>query len=137
MIVASESTLAGVGVILAGLGGVAALIESVRKWTRRNVQTTTMTLAALDELNSTLNHLDEPIGDHPTIGQLIGRIDGRVDRVEVKIDELHTDVRSLSNAMLAHITDENRRTQFLEERVRELDRRKWEANGEGRSEVTD
>jgi hypothetical protein len=137
MIVASESTLAGVCVILAGLGGVAALIESVRKWTRRNVQTTTMTLAALDELNSTLNHLDEPIGDHPTIGQLIGRIDGRVDRVEVKIDELHTDVRSLSNAMLAHITDENRRTQFLEERVRELDRRKWEANGEGRSEVTD
>ncbi len=137
MTVATESTLAGVGVILAGLGGVAALIESVRKWTRRNVQTTTMTLAALDELSSTLNHLDEPIGDHPTIGQLIGRIDGRVDRVEFKIDELHTDVRSLSNAMLAHITDEGRRTQFLEERVRELDRRKWEANGEGRPEVTD
>ena len=63
------------------------------------------------------------------MGQMIGRIDRRVDRVELKIDELHTDVRSLSNAMLAHITDEAKRTQFLEERVRELDRRKWEADG--------
>lgn len=137
MLLAAESTLAGVGVILTGLGGLAALIESVRKWTRRGVQTQTLTLAALDELTQTLNHLDEPIGDHPTIGQLIGRIDNRVDRVEVKIDQLHTDVRSLSNAMLAHITDESKRTGFLEEKVRELDRRKWEATGEGRPEVTD
>lgn len=123
----TESTLAGVGVILAGLGGVAALIESVRKWTLRGAATGSETLEAVREITSSLNHLDDPIGEHPSIGQMIGRIDRRVDRVELKIDELHTDVRSLSNAMLAHITDEAKRTQFLEERVRELDRRKWEA----------
>jgi archaellum component FlaC len=127
---AAESALAGVGVILAGLGGVAALIESVRKWTRRGAVTSTETLEAVREITSSLNHLDDPIGDHPSIGQMISRIDHRVDRVELKIDELHTDVRSLSNAMLAHITDEARRTQFLEEKVRELDRRKWEAEGD-------
>lgn len=137
MVLAAESTLAGVGVILTGLGGLAALIESVRKWTRRGAQAQTMTLAAIDELSKSLNHLDEPIGDNPSIGQLINRIDGRVDKVDLKIDQLHTDVRSLSNAMLAHITDEAKRTNFLEERVRELDRRKWEANRDGRPEVAD
>jgi outer membrane murein-binding lipoprotein Lpp len=137
MVLAAESTLAGVGVILTGLGGLAALIESVRKWMRRGAQTQTLTLAAIDELSKSLNHLDEPIGDNPSIGQLINRIDARVDKVDVKIDQLHTDVRSLSNAMLAHITDEAKRTNFLEERVRELDRRKWEANREGQSEIAD
>ena len=135
--VLAESTLAGVGIILAGLGSLGGLIESLRRWTMRGAQAQTMTLAAIDELSKSLNHLDEPIGDNPSIGQLINRIDARVDRVDLKIDQLHTDVRSLSNAMLAHITDEAKRTNFLEERVRELDRRKWEANREGRPEVSD
>lgn len=125
-----EPTLTGVGVILAGLGGVAALIESVRKWVMRSSAASAQALEATQEILSTLNHLDEPIGNHPTIGQMIGRIDHRVDRVELKIDQLHTDVRTLSNAMFDHISDEGKRTRFLEERVRELDRRKWEAPGE-------
>lgn len=126
------STLAGAGVILTGLGGVAALIESVRRWTIRSVSMQDETLNKVAEITGNLNHLDQPIGQHPTIGQMIGRIDQRVDRVEAKIDSLHTDVRTLSNAMLAHITDEAHRTQILEEKVQQLDRRHWEANsGQG------
>lgn len=132
---ATETTLAGVGVILAGLGGVGALIESVRKWTIRTSFEQSRTYEAATEILSTLNHLDEPVGQHPSIGQMIGRTDRRVDRIETKIDQLHGDVRSLSNAMLAHITDEAHRTQRLEDTVRQLDRRKWEAlDGQG---VTD
>lgn len=129
MNLAAETTLAGIGVILAGLGGLAALIESVRKWIVRSSLQQVETLAAVQDITSNLNHLDEPIGQHPTVGQMISRIDGRVDRVESKIDGLHTDVRALSNAMLAHITDEARRTQQLEDKVQQLDRRKWEADG--------
>jgi len=114
---------------MAGLAGIAALIESVRKWVVRNSETQAATLEKVQEITSTLNHLDEPIGQYPTVGQMISRIDGRVDRVESKIDGLHTDVRALSNAMLAHITDEARRTQQLEDKVQQLDRRKWEADG--------
>lgn len=135
MLIAAEITAAGIGTIMAGLVGVAALIESVRKWTVRNNEASQRTLEAVEGITSTLNHLDEPVGQHPTIGQMIGRIDSRVDRVESKIDGLHEDVRSLSNAMLAHITDEAHRTRQLEDRVRQLDRRKWEA-GRGQ-EVTD
>ena len=62
---AAESTLAGVGVILAGLGGVAALIESVRKWTLRGAATGSETLEAVREITSSLNHLDDPIGEYP------------------------------------------------------------------------
>jgi archaellum component FlaC len=128
----SESTIASIGAVMAGLAGIAALIESVRKWVVRNSETQAATLEKVQEITSTLNHLDDPIGQHPTIGQMISRIDGRVDRVESKIDGLHTDVRALSNAMLAHITDEARRTQQLEEKVQQLDRRKWEADdGQG------
>jgi archaellum component FlaC len=128
----SESTIASIGAVMAGLAGIAALIESVRKWVVRNSETQAATLEKVQEITSTLNHLDDPIGQHPTIGQMISRIDGRVDRVESKIDGLHTDVRALSNAMLAHITDEARRTQHLEEKVQQLDRRKWEADdGQG------
>jgi hypothetical protein len=128
----SESTIASIGAVMAGLAGIAALIESVRKWVVRNSETQAATLEKVQEITSTLNHLDDPIGQHPTIGQMISRIDGRVDRVESKIDGLHTDVRALSNAMLAHITDEARRTQVLEEKVQQLDRRKWEADdGQG------
>jgi len=135
MAVAAETTLAGIGVVLAGLGGLAALIESIRKWIVRSSMQQVETLAAVQEITSNLNHLDEPLGQHPTVGQMIGRIDARVDRVESKIDGLHEDVRSLSNAMLAHITDEAHRTARLEETVQQLDRRKWEANhGQG---VTD
>jgi archaellum component FlaC len=131
----TESTLAGVGIILTGLGGLGALIESVRRITIHNGRANEETFRATTEILSNLNHLDEPVGQHPSIGQMIGRTDARVDRIETKIDALHGDVRSLSNAMLAHITDEGRRTQRLEEQVRELDRRKWEAtNGQG---VTD
>lgn len=125
----AESTIASIGAVLAGLAGIAALIESVRKWVVRNSETQAATLEKVQEITSTLNHLDEPIGQHPTVGQMISRIDGRVDRVESKIDGLHTDVRALSNAMLAHITDEARRTQQLEDKVQQLDRRKWEADG--------
>lgn len=124
------STLAGAGVILTGLGGVAALIESVRRWTIRSVSMQDETLNKVAEITGNLNHLDQPIGQHPTVGQMIGRIDQRVDRVEAKIDSLHIDVRHLSNAMLAHITDEAHRTQILEEKVQQLDRRHWEANRE-------
>lgn len=135
MVFAAETTLAGIGVVLAGLGGLAALIESIRKWIVRSSMQQVETLAAVQEITSNLNHLDEPLGQHPTVGQMIGRIDARVDRVESKIDGLHEDVRSLSNAMLAHITDEAHRTARLEETVQQLDRRKWEAtNGQG---VTD
>lgn len=125
----AESTIASIGAVMAGLAGIAALIESVRKWVVRNSETQAATLEKVQEITSTLNHLDEPIGQHPTVGQMISRIDGRVDRVESKIDGLHTDVRALSNAMLAHITDEARRTQQLEDKVQQLDRRKWEADG--------
>ena len=125
----AESTIASIGAVMAGLAGIAALIESVRKWVVRNNQASIRTLEVVEEITSTLNHLDEPVGQHPTIGQMISRIDGRVDRVESKIDGLHTDVRALSNAMLAHITDEARRTQQLEDKVQQLDRRKWEADG--------
>jgi len=135
MVLAAETTLAGIGVVLAGLGGLAALIESIRKWIVRSSLQQVETLAAVQEITSNLNHLDEPLGQHPTVGQMIGRIDLRVDRVESKIDGLHEDVRTLSNAMLAHITDEAHRTARLEETVQQLDRRKWEANhGQG---VTD
>ena len=135
MVLAAETTLAGIGVVLAGLGGLAALIESVRKWAMRSSSAQMMTYEAVRDITSNLNHLDEPLGQHPTVGQMIGRIDARVDRVESKIDGLHEDVRSLSNAMLAHITDEAHRTARLEETVQQLDRRKWEANhGQG---VTD
>ncbi len=135
MTLAAETTLAGIGVVLAGLGGLAALIESIRKWIVRSSMQQVETLAAVQEITSNLNHLDEPLGQHPTVGQMIGRIDARVDRVESKIDGLHEDVRTLSNAMLAHITDEAHRTARLEETVHQLDRRKWEAtNGQG---VTD
>ena len=135
MVLAAETTLAGIGVVLAGLGGLAALIESIRKWIVRSSLQQVETLAAVQEITSNLNHLDEPLGQHPTVGQMIGRIDARVDRVESKIEGLHEDVRSLSNAMLAHITDEAHRTARLEEHVQQLDRRKWEAtNGQG---VTD
>lgn len=130
MNLAAESTIAGVGALLAGLAGLAALIESVRKWVVRNSHASAQTLEAAQEILNSLNHLDEPIGQHPTIGQMIGRIDGRVDRVESKIDGLHADVRSLSNAMLAHITDEAHRTRNLEDKVQQLDRRKWEADHE-------
>jgi len=132
MLVLGEVTAAGIGTIMAGLVGVAALIESVRKWVVRNTEASQRTLSVVEGINSTLNHLDEPVGQHPTVGQMIGRIDSRVDRVETKIDQLHTDVRSLSNAMLAHITDEAHRTAVLEEQVRQLDRRKWEVDrGQG------
>jgi len=132
MVLAAETTLAGIGVVLAGLGGLAALIESIRKWIVRSSMQQVETLAAVQQITSNLNHLDEPLGQHPTVGQMIGRIDARVDRVESKIDGLHEDVRSLSNAMLAHITDEAHRTARLEEHVQQLDRRKWEAtNGPG------
>jgi hypothetical protein len=131
MVLAAETTLAGIGVVLAGLGGLAALIESIRKWIVRSSLQQVETLAAVQEITSTLNHVDDPVGDHPTIGQMISRIDGRVDRVETKIDGLHSDVRALSNAMLAHITDEAHRTHLLEDRVRQLDRRKWEADNGG------
>jgi len=135
MVLAAETTLAGIGVVLAGLGGLAALIESVRKWAMRSSSAQMMTYEAVRDITSNLNHLDEPLGQHPTVGQMIGRIDARVDRVESKIDGLHEDVRSLSNAMLAHITDEAHRTARLEEHVQQIDRRKWEAtNGQG---VTD
>jgi len=135
MVLAAETTLARIGVVLAGLGGLAALIESIRKWIVRSSLQQVETLAAVQEITSNLNHLDEPLGQHPTVGQMIGRIDLRVDRVESKIDGLHEDVRTLSNAMLAHITDEAHRTARLEETVQQLDRRKWEANhGQG---VTD
>lgn len=131
----AESTIASIGAVMAGLAGIAALIESVRKWVVRNTETQAVTLEAVQGITSTLNHLDEPAGAHPTVGQMISRIDGRVDRVESKIDGLHDDVRALSNAMLAHITDEAHRTQILEEKVQQLDRRKWEADrGQG---VTD
>ena len=135
MLIVGEITAAGIGTIMAGLVGVAALIESVRKWVVRNNQASVRTLEVVEGITSNLNHLDEPLGQHPTIGQMIGRIDARVDRVETKIDGLHHDVRALSNAMLAHITDEAHRTQLLEEKVQQLDRRKWEADrGQG---VTD
>ena len=135
MLIVGEITAAGIGTIMAGLVGVAALIESVRKWVVRNNEASQRTLMAVEGITSTLNHLDEPAGAHPTVGQMISRIDGRVDRVESKIDGLHDDVRALSNAMLAHITDEAHRTQILEEKVQQLDRRKWEADrGQG---VTD
>lgn len=136
MLIVGEITAAGIGTIMAGLVGVAALIESVRKWTVRNNEASQRTLEAVEGITSTLNHLDQPIGQHPTVGQMIGRIDSRVDRVETKIDGLHDDVRSLSNAMLAHITDEAHRTQRLEEKVQQLDRRRWEADGGGQT-VTD
>lgn len=130
MLILGDTTAAGIGAIMAGLVGVAAFIESIRKWVIRNNEASAQTLEAAQEILNSLNHLDEPIGQHPTIGQMIGRIDGRVDRVESKIDGLHADVRSLSNAMLAHITDEAHRTRNLEEKVLQLDRRKWEADRE-------
>lgn len=127
MNLAAETTLAGIGVVLAGLGGLAALIESVRKWAMRSSSAQIATYEAVRDINSNLNHLDEPLGQHPTVGQMIGRIDARVDRVESKIDGLHEDVRSLSHAMLAHITDEAHRTARIEDTIQQLDRRKWEA----------
>lgn len=132
MLIVGEVTAAGIGTIMAGLVGVAALIESVRKWVVRNNQASVRTLEVVEGITSSLNHLDEPLGQHPTIGQMIGRIDARVDRVETKIDGLHDDVRSLSNAMLAHITDEGHRTHTLEEKVHRLERALPEApNGQG------
>jgi hypothetical protein len=37
----------------------------------------------------------------------------------------------LSNSMLSHITDEAERTRYLEDKVRQLDRRKWESGADG------
>ena len=51
MLIVGEITAAGIGTIMAGLVGVAALIESVRKWVVRNNQASIRTLEVVEELS--------------------------------------------------------------------------------------
>ena len=135
MLVLGEVTAAGIGAIMAGLVGVAALIESVRKWVVRNNEASQRTLLAVEGITSTLNHLDEPVGKNPTVGQMIGRIDSRVDRVETKIDQIHRDVQILSNTMLTHMSEEQHWVRDVDHKIRDLENNRQEANrGQG---VTD
>lgn len=114
--------------ITAAVGGIATL-SSLWFQSRRTKKT-------IERIDSTLNHVDEPVGDDgPTVAQRVKAIGTRVDKLDTKIDRLHQDVQHLSNAMLDHISDESRRNLILEQKVRELDRRKdWSANGQQESQ---
>jgi hypothetical protein len=86
--------------------------------------------AKVENIDSTLNHVDEPVRDgNPTVGQRIAKIEDRVDRVDGKLDRISDSLQDLSIRMIEHISDEAQRTSHIEEKVRELDRRRWEANG--------
>lgn len=79
-------------------------------------------------IDSTLNGINEPEPDDgPTLGQRVAKIDGRVDRLDRKMDDIAAALRDLTHRMLDHINDESRRTSRLEERVAQLDRRRWNA----------
>ena len=92
--------------------------------------------AQVENIDSNLNHVGDPEGeDGPTLGQRVARIESRVDNVDTKIDRIGDDLRTLSLHMMEHIKDENGRTARLENSVRDMDRRQWEATrGQG---VTD
>jgi predicted transcriptional regulator len=79
-------------------------------------------------IDSTLNGVNEPEPDDgPTLGQRVAKIDRRVDRLDHKMDDMATALRELTHRMLDHINDEARRASRLEERVAQLDRRRWDA----------
>ena len=87
----------------------------------------------VQNIDSTLNHVGEPITNgQPTVGQRIAKIEDRVDRVDGKLDRITDSLQDLSIRMIEHISDEAQRTGHIEEKVRELDRRRWEAqHGQG------
>jgi hypothetical protein len=87
----------------------------------------------VQNIDSTLNHVGEPITNgQPTVGQRIAKIEDRVDRVDGKLDRITDSLQDLSIRMIEHISDEAQRTSHIEEKVRELDRRRWEAeHGQG------
>ena len=120
----SNGTLADEALLITATAGFVGTLTGIWFQARRTKKT-------VDRIDSNLNHLDEPVSeDGPTLGQRITMIGTRVDRLENKIDVLHVDVQHLSNAMLDHISDESRRNLMLEQKVRELDRRKdWSTNG--------
>jgi predicted trehalose synthase len=79
-------------------------------------------------IDSTLNHVGEPApAEGPTLGQRVARIEERTDRMDTKLDKIANGLQDLSLRMIEHISDEARRTTFLESKVQQLDRRKWEA----------
>jgi uncharacterized protein YoxC len=121
----SNGTLADEALLITAIAGFIGTLTGIWFQARRTKKT-------VERIDSNLNHLDEPVSTAgPTLGQRIKKIDERVDGLEHKIDGLHTDVRALSNAMLSHITDESQRSLFLEQKVRELDRRKdWNLDGQ-------
>lgn len=112
--------LTGCAAVIGAMTG--TLVAIIRKDAKR-------TTAKIDEVVDTLNRVDEECapGQTPSVGQRMVRIEREVEGIHGKIDGLHDDVRSLSKAMLSHITEEARRTSDLEDRVRQLDRRKWES----------
>lgn len=86
----------------------------------------------VSRIDNTLNHVDEPEPDTgPTFGQRVARIENRTDRIDKKLDAITANLQHLSFQMMEHITDETRRTDKLEEWVRQLDPR-WR-----RREATD
>lgn len=89
----------------------------------------------VDSIDSNLNHVGEPEPDNgPTLGQRVANIETRVDRMDGKVDQIGADLRTLSFHMMRHIEDEGLRTGRLEDSVRDMDRRHWEAHrGEAQS----
>ncbi|MEY4371418.1 MAG: hypothetical protein RL219_187 [Actinomycetota bacterium] len=82
----------------------------------------------VSHIDSNLNNVGEPEpASGPTIGQRITKIEERTDRIDTKIDGIASSLQDLSLRMIEHISDEARRTTFLESKVQQLDRRKWEA----------
>lgn len=85
--------------------------------------------AKVENIDSTLNHVGEPEPNSgPTLGQRVARIEDRVDNVNGKLDRIADNLQDLSIRMIEHISDESQRNGRLEQKVRELDRRRdWEA----------
>lgn len=119
---ADEAMLIGtILTFIAGVFGTLAKIRSSQKHIAIRV----------DRIDSTLNHVNEPEpAEGPTIGQRVAKIDARVDRLDHKLDRIGDNLSDLTGRMMDHIRDEQRRTERLEDKVQQLDRRKdWGTDG--------
>lgn len=117
-----NGSLADEGIWLGAILTFAATLLTIRVGQKRIA-------AKVENIDSTLNHVGEPIGDgQPTVGQRIAKIEDRVDRVDGKLDRIADNLQDLSIRMIEHISDEAQRTSHIESKVRELDRRRWEAD---------
>lgn len=106
------------GTVLTFVAGVFATLARIRSSQKSIAE-------RVANIDSTLNHVNEPIGaTGPTVGQRIAKIDERVDRLDRKLDRIADNITDLTGRMMDHIRDEQRRTERLEDKVQQLDRRK-------------